>query len=408
MRFYYLFILIIIIPIQSFIIRNIRNLFDFSFLDQFSFNNPHSVQELFCESSIKKCVNPTSTVNSTIDPDLSWYVIGETKSFPTGRPKKHTIWGKDYVIWKDKVTHEYYAMNNDCSHKGAALSGGYCKNYINNTAIVCPYHGYEFAGNGSLLKVPGLTFESSDCKNQRTYPILEKNGWIYINTIGKDEYLKMKPEIHKSAIYGEPEAVNPDFSPIFLNVIFNAYSRIVTENSLDIMHIGFVHTFGNRQFPSPLKEIPPHTVGSPYHYRTDYDYLSGSNSFANKLFGFKELKIQNEFVLPHTTVARILFGPFVSTVITFATPINITHSKLFVKTYRNYWKQSMYSLNPLDKINQIIGDYFTKKIMWDTVLQDKSVIEGIRLENADGKFNMKYDKLSNTYRTFYKKLIHRV
>jgi len=68
----------------------------------------------------------------------------------------------------------------------------------------------------------------------------------------------------------------------------------------------------------------------------------------------------------------------------------------------------MYSLNPLDKINQIIGDYFTKKIMWDTVLQDKSVIEGIRLENADGKFNMKYDKLSNTYRTFYKKLIHRV
>ena len=393
MNFRSLIILLVAIPNQSILfssrplLKKIRSLFDFSFL-----NTDEPII-----STTKEPEKP--------DYDLFWYVIGESASFSGNKHRKITVWNKDYVVWKDKVTQEFYAMDNDCSHKGAALSGGFVDK---TSSIVCPYHGYEFLGNGSLKKVPGLLFMPSPCKNQRTYPILEKNGWVYLNTVGKEEYISAKKEIEESAIYGEPEAKNPEFSPIFLNVIFKAYSRVVTENSLDVMHIGFVHTFGNREFPTPLKEIPPHSVSSHYHYRTEYDYLSGSQSFAKKVFGFKELKIQNEFALPHMTVARILFGPFISTVVTFATPINITHSHLFVKTYRNFWKGSHNTMNPFEKIYQAIGDFVTKKMMWDTVLQDKSIVEGIHLENADGKFNMKYDKLSNTYRTFYKKWIHSV
>ena len=376
--------------------KNILKLFDFSFLGN---DLPLTTINIPIYSPVNSTENP--------DPDLNWYVIGETASFSTNKLKKITVWNKDYLVWKDKITKEVYVMDDDCSHKGAALSGGHIHHSLEHgSCAVCPYHGYEFAGNGSLVTVPGLSFESSPCKNQRTYPVMERNGWIYLNTVTKSEYIRTKkPE---AILFEEPEAKNPDFSPIFLNVIFKAYSRIVSENSLDVMHIGFVHTFGNREFPSPLKEVPPQAVSSQYHYRTEYDYLSGSKSFAKKLFGFNQLKIQNEFALPHTTVARILFGPFISTVITFATPINITHSQLFVKTYRNFWRAPVHSPNPLDKAHQAIGDYFTKKMMWDTVLQDKAIVEGIRLENADGKFNMKYDKLSNTYRTFYKKWIHKV
>jgi hypothetical protein len=45
--------------------------------------------------------------------------------------------------------------------------------------------------------------------------------------------------------------------------------------------------------------------------------------------------------------------------------------------------------------------------MDDTLLQDKNVIEGIQLQNIEGRFNMKFDKLQNVYRTLYKKYIHR-
>jgi len=392
-------------------VNNFKNLFDFSFLD-------NTKTDTIKTENTKTDNTKTDTIKTPINIDINkeysdlyslhWYVIGESRSFPSNRPKKITVWDKDYVVWKDSKTNTFHAMDDDCSHKGAALSGGYLK----NGCITCPYHGYEFAGNGTLVKIPGLEFINTPCKNQIDYPILERNGWIYLNRLPKlvnfDTNIK-DDSFYIGTIIEEEEAGNPDFSVIFLNIDFKAYSRIVSENSLDVMHIGFVHTFGNREFPSPLAEVPPFPLTkNENHWRTEYDYLSGKQSFAKRLFGINQLKIQNEFALPHMTVARIMFGPWTSTIVTFATPINLTHTQLYVKTYRNFWKAPVNSQNPIEKIYQKIGDFVTYKLMHETVMQDKEIIENIKLDKADGKFNMKYDKLSNTYRTFYKKWVHRV
>ena len=369
-------------------INQIKNLFDFSFLNQDLIQEP--IQE-----SID--LNP-------IRAEDHWYVIGESTSFQKNSLKKITVWNKDYTVWKDSKTNIFYAMDDDCSHKGASLSNG----YLNKGCVVCPYHGYEFTGNGTLIKVPGLDFINTPCKNQVTYPIVEKNGWVYLNTLPKQLH-SISDKQYADSIPQEEEIGNPEFSVIYLNVNFKAYSRIVSENSLDVMHIGFVHTFGNREFPSPISEIPPFPLTKNHtHWRTEYDYLSGKKSFAKRLFGINQLKIQNEFALPHMTVARIIFGPWISTIVTFATPINISNTQLYVKTYRNFWKAHLNTYNPLEKIYQNLGDYYTKKLMLETVLQDKSIVENIKLDKCDGKYNMKYDKLSNTYRTFYKKWIHRI
>jgi len=191
---------------------------------------------------------------------------------------------------------------------------------------------------------------------------------------------------------------------IFIKSDFNAYARVVSENSLDVMHIGFVHTFGNRDSPSPVKESPPKQVEEdPYHYQTKYDYISGKDSLVKRLYDLPTLSIENEFILPHTTIARVKFGPFVSTVITFATPINDSSTKLYVKTYRNFWRGE--DSNPFAYWIDLIGNRMTEKMMKATVNQDKCVIENIPLKYIDGKFNMKFDKLQNVYRSMYKKLI---
>ena len=386
--------------INGFLISKFRSLVDFSCLE------PENILKN------KKFISENSDITN-IDNDykdlysLNWYVIGEKQQFKPNRLTKITVWDKDYTVWKDSKTNTFHAIDDDCSHKGASLSGG----YLNKGCVVCPYHGYEFAANGTLLKVPGLEFTNTPCKNQITYPIFERNGWIYLNRLPKlmNSYTDTNKTdaFYIDTITEEEEAGNPDFSTIFLNVNFKAYSRIVSENSLDVMHIGFVHTFGNREFPSPTHEVPPFLLKK-NHWRTEYDYLSGKQSFAKQLFGINKLKIQNEFALPHMTVARILFGPWISTIVTFATPMNITHTQLYVKTYRNFWKAPVNSQNPIEKIYQTLGDYYTKKLMLETVMQDKSIVENIKLENADGKYNMKYDKLSNTYRTFYKKWVHKI
>jgi phenylpropionate dioxygenase-like ring-hydroxylating dioxygenase large terminal subunit len=222
--------------------------------------------------------------------------------------------------------------------------------------------------------------------------VVEKNGWVYLNTysgLNKIDNVTGNPFVE--TFFVEEEIARND-SVVFLNMDFNCYSRILSENSLDVMHIGFVHTFGNAKRPAPAEQHPPRLVG-PYHYKTSYLYEAGDESIARKAFGYKELRIENEFILPHTTVARVMFGDLVSTVITFALPITETKSKLFVKTYRNFWN------NPL-------GDMVTENMMYKTMLQDKLIVENIDMRYMDGKFNMRFDKLQNTYKSFYKRFVH--
>jgi phenylpropionate dioxygenase-like ring-hydroxylating dioxygenase large terminal subunit len=314
--------------------------------------------------------------------DLQWYVIGTPGDFVANKPKKVTIWSKNYVVWKN-IDGKYNCLDDVCSHKGASLSGG----KIHNNCAVCPYHGYEFNCNGTLVKVPGLNFQSSPIYDVSKYSIVEKNGWVYLNTMQTNI---SEPEMEIN-IFQEEEFVK-NFSVVYLNMDFNCYSRILSENSLDVMHIGFVHTFGNKEQPAPTYENPPKLV-SPFHYKTSYEYESGKDSIVKKVFNINTLKIENEFILPHTTVARVIFGDYVSTVITFALPLSENKSRLFVKTYRNFWNNDM-------------GDALTRNLMHNTMLQDKVVLENIDMRYMEGKFNMKFDKLQNTYKCFYKNFVH--
>lgn len=318
--------------------------------------------------------------------DLQWYVVGTSTDFDINIPKKITVWNKDYVIWKNEEG-KYFALDDICPHKGASLSHG----TIENKNIVCPYHAYEFNSDGELKLVPGICFQPSVGYNLDKYDIVEKHGWIYLNTYS-DLVPKEEKEFFKENIFVEEEVFHND-SAVFLDMDFNCYSRILSENSLDIMHIGFVHGFGNREKPAPIQIHPPQLEG-PNRYKTTYTYEAGKNSFAWKYFKSKDLLVENEFILPHTTIVRVIFGNYVSTVITFALPISEKKSKLFMKTYRNFW------LNP-------VGDTVIKTMMLQTMLQDRAIVENINPILEDGKFNMRFDKLQNTYKTFYKRFIHR-
>jgi phenylpropionate dioxygenase-like ring-hydroxylating dioxygenase large terminal subunit len=325
--------------------------------------------------------------------DLQWYVIGTPKDISYRKAFQATVWGNNYAVWRNMTTGEYYAIDDVCPHKGAALSKG----KVQKNCLICPYHGYAYSCDGELVAVPGIEFQNfhnSSVTNTlpvydaAKYRVVERNGWVYLNTM--PTYLMAQNHTYDTNIFEEPEA-KLGYSCVQLEMDFNCYSRILSENSLDVMHIGFVHTFGNRERPAPIQEYPPTRI-SPFHFKTSYLYESGRDSMVKKIFDIKELQIENEFILPHTTVARVIFDPYVSTVITFALPVTETKSRLFVKTYRNFWKNS-------------VGDAFTENMMRTTMLQDKVVVENIDMRFMDGKFNMKYDKLQNTYKTFYKRLI---
>jgi len=210
----------------------------------------------------------------------------------------------------------------------------------------------------------------------------------------------------KVPIFEEPEANIINCSASFLNVPFNSYARLVSENSLDVMHIAYVHSFGNIQVPSPIYENPPKLYNDyPYHYKTEYIYVSGEKSIAKKIFNSSFLNVDVEFVLPHLQIVRVKFDKYVSTIITFVTPINNTHSQVYMKSYRSYWFIPNPS-NLFEKFYNYVFDKFTESVMKDTIMQDKNIVENIDQEYMEGKYNMKFDKPGNVYRQLYKKIIH--
>lgn len=336
---------------------------------------------------------------------LTWYPIGFAKDFGI-KPQKVTIRDVNYVVWKDKTT--YYGIRDCCSHQGSSfLLGETCKNTIS-----CPYHGYIFDGsNGELIKIPKLPHIESNSHNVDCFKVVEKGDMVYFNTIPvKNE--EMKKEIDESQIFVEPEYYDKDQRVVYLTENFEHYAKFVSVNSLDICHIGFVHTFGNRKSPNPLHNSKVLKMADyENHYKIIYNYIAGENSLVNKIYNFDNIVVENEYVLPHSTVARVLFGNFTSTIITHALPISKFKTKLFVKAYRSYWS---YDINnsknhniffPLLWLINILGDKITQNTMYSTLKQDKSIVDFIDktdYESMHGKFSIVYDMFSNHYKNKYK------
>ena len=337
---------------------------------------------------------------------LTWYPIGFSKDFGI-KPKQVTIRDTNYIVWKDKLL--YYGIRDCCSHQGSSfLLGETCKNTIS-----CPYHGYIFDGsNGELVKIPKLPHIESNSHNVDCFKVVEKGSVVYFNTIPvrNDE---IKSQIDENKIFTEPEYYDKNQRAVFLHEDFEHYAKFVSVNSLDICHIGFVHTFGNKKSPNPLHNSKIIKMNdNDNHYKIIYEYVAGEKSLVNKIYKYDNITVENEYVLPHSTVARVKFGNLTSTIITHALPISKFKTKLFVKAYRSYWS---YDLNhnknknilfPLLHLINLVGDKITQSTMYETLKHDKAIrdfIDKKDYESMHGKFSIVYDMFSNHYKNNYKK-----
>jgi len=336
---------------------------------------------------------------------LTWYPIGFSRDFDK-TPKKITIMDANYIVWKDK-DNNYYSIRDSCSHQGSSfMLGKTCKNTIS-----CPYHGYIFDGsNGELVQIPKLQYIESQSHNIDCFKVVEKGDMVYLNTVAilNEE---MKSQIDESYIFTEPEFYDKSQRVVYLAEDFEHYAKFVSVNSLDICHIGFVHTFGNRKSPNPLHNSKILKLNDyENHYKIIYEYIAGENSLVNKIYNFDNITVENEYALPHTTVARVKFGTMTSTIITHALPISKFKTKLFVKAYRSYWsyyheKNTFYLLHPFESIINYFGDKLTYNTMYNTLKQDKAIVDNIdktSYEGMHGKFSIIYDMFSNHYKNNYK------
>jgi len=182
-----------------------------------------------------------------------WYPVIAIADL-AGGPKPFTLLEQKIVLWLDAEGKPAVAKD-QCCHRSAQLSLG----TVENGAIVCPYHGWQFDRSGSCVYVPQLKDVGVPASSRiNTYACTERYGYVWV-CLG--EPIADIPTI--------AEAFEPNFRliPEFYEPWQCAGLRVM-ENELDLAHPTFVHTgtFGSKDHPIPdLLEIMETEAGLEGH-----------------------------------------------------------------------------------------------------------------------------------------------
>jgi phenylpropionate dioxygenase-like ring-hydroxylating dioxygenase large terminal subunit len=190
---------------------------------------------------------------STQEPVLRrfWYPVLPIAEL-IDRPQSFTLLGQPLVLWLDEQGTPA-ALADRCCHRTAKLSMGIVK----NGCVRCPYHGWEFDGDGTCTAVPQLAPDTAIPKTYRVpaFQCVERYGYVWVCL--DDHPLLPLPEI--------PEATTPEHRliPQFYEV-WNCSGLRLMENSFDNAHLSFVHaaSFGMEEHPKPAhSELVPQELG---------------------------------------------------------------------------------------------------------------------------------------------------
>jgi len=93
--------------------------------------------------------------------------VAETGEIAEGSVKTVIVGGKQIAVFR--IKNQYFAISNNCLHRGGPLSEGEVKNY----EVACPWHGWKYSIlDGSFALIPTLRVN--------TYHVEESSEGIFV------------------------------------------------------------------------------------------------------------------------------------------------------------------------------------------------------------------------------------
>ena len=159
-----------------------------------------------------------------------WYPMATTAEL-TDQPRKVRALGQDFVVFRDSQG-KARCLANTCTHRGGSLAGG----KIKGDCIQCPYHGWQFNGEGECQKIPSLGAKANIPARTRidAYPVDERYGLVFA-------FLGDLPEAERPPILEVKEWEQEGWRTTLQHYQLNGYYERSIENGIDPAHNEYVH-----------------------------------------------------------------------------------------------------------------------------------------------------------------------
>jgi phenylpropionate dioxygenase-like ring-hydroxylating dioxygenase large terminal subunit len=295
------------------------------------------------------------------------------------KPIGADLLGEPLAVWRSPGG--LRAMSDLCVHRGTALSLG----WVRGDELVCPYHGWRYAGDGRCVAIPQLEDPARVPAKARVpaFRAQERYGLIWV---ALDEPRWPLPEV--------PELEDGSWATVQTGPYrWKCDAARQVENFTDFGHFPWVHPglLGDPERPV----VPKHDV------RTDGNVLRYSivrpeapNSddfpvFGNEQSGPPERRSSYELHVPYTIVLRLGWGGERGMVYFFASqPRGADSCAGYVVIGRNY---------NFDQSDRVLQDFE------DTIFgQDQVVVESQRPERVPfdlaAELHLKFDAVAVAYR----------
>ena len=245
----------------------------------------------------------------------AWYIACRSSQLKN-KPISRSILSTPFVLFRNS-SGQPAALLDRCPHRNVALSKGWVKGQV----LVCPYHGWEFDGEGTCQNVPGLTDEKTQkARNVSAYPVVEQDGMIWVY-----------PSLEAPA--SQPPRFEFLHEPGFTHIVAERALLVALpdalENFLDATHTHFVHS-GLIRSEGKRKAVNITVQRESDRVQAEYIDEGTQSGLISRLFGAGIDKSFGRYIFPSTAQLEYRAGAKTKMLITLCfTPETETSQRLY-------------------------------------------------------------------------------
>lgn len=199
-----------------------------------------------------------------------------------GAPVQRTLLGEPLALFRN-ASGRPAALADRCPHRNAPLSAG----QVHAGRIACPYHGWQFDGEGVCRAVPGLRgAPEHPTRAVASFPAIELDGLVWV---------ALEPPVAPPA----PMPREPGAALLTHAFALEAQLLDGLENFLDPTHTHFVHA-GVVRGERPRRLVTALLRGGPDRVEAEYIGEGQQSGLVSRLFGAGVERSLGRFVLPAT------------------------------------------------------------------------------------------------------------